>query len=253
MDQVAIKRLAYSPNTTYQEHAHTETQITLFMSGGVEEQVGDQWRTIGALDFVIKPAGLPHKDQFLERGAQTIQVSVDPEKANEWGITRRLSTYQAKFCPLLARHFLSLFWGIRNSSQHHASESPLAGLMRNIAAMSSAGPKSTSVQPKWLSPIIRRINRDFQQNISVQELARQHEKHPVSLARTFRAHFGQSIKQRVCQLRVQLAANQLCESDRSAAAIAHNCGFSDQSHMNRVFKSVTGIPPVQYRRFVREK
>ncbi len=253
MEQFAIKRLSYLPNKIYQEHTHTETQITLFMSGGVEEHVDDQWRRIGPLDFVIKPAGLTHKDQFHDRGAQTIQISVDPENANEWGIAKRLSTYQANFCPLLTRRFLSLFWGKRSSSRQQATEHFLALLMRTVAPLNPTGPKPIPAQPDWLLPIVQRINQDFQQNITVRELARQHEKHPVSLARTFRAHFGQSIKQRICQLRVQNATNQLCESDKSAAAIAHDCGFSDQSHMNRVFKSVTGIPPVQYRRFVREK
>lgn len=253
MDQVVIRKLEYSPFSDYQEHQHTETQITLFMSGGVEEQVGDHCNCIGPLGLVIKPAGLTHMDRFLERGAKTIQLSIDPVKAYEWGISERLSNYQSKYCPQLVRRFLCLLNGESPRPYRQGVKKFISDLLESIGPSTfSRKTKETDVS-HWLSPIAERIDREFQQNLSLQDLASRHDKHPVHLARAFRAKFGQSVKQRICQLRVQHATIQLCETEKHAAAIAQDCGFSDQSHLNRVFKSVTGIPPIKYRKLVLEK
>lgn len=253
MDQVVVKRLAYSPYKTYQEHAHHDTQITLFVSGGVEEKVGDEWRTIGPLELVVKPAGLKHTNRFWDQGARTIQISLSPDTTRDWGIAEGFSSYRSLFCPFTMRQFLNLFSMIRSREQSVNADERVVEFFRKINPISKPAAGFQRCPPDWLKPVAQQINQEFHRNISVQNLAKQCEKHPVSLARAFRAQFGQSIKQRVCQLRVQRAAQQLCEGSKSAVVIAQNCGFSDQSHMNRVFKSVTGIPPVQFRRVFCEK
>jgi len=43
----------------------------------------------------------------------------------------------------------------------------------------------------------------------------------------------------------------MSESDEPLSVIATDAGFSDQSHMTRIFKQLTGYPPGDHRRKVR--
>jgi len=73
---------------------------------------------------------------------------------------------------------------------------------------------------------------------------------PVStLRRHFKEATGRSLKQfhleaRVNRARDLLAANPLF----SLAAVAERVGFSDEYHLSRVFKKMTGVTPSEYRR-----
>jgi transcriptional regulator GlxA family with amidase domain len=48
--------------------------------------------------------------------------------------------------------------------------------------------------------------------------------------------------------RVRAASSLLLESSSPISRIAHECGFSDQSHLTNVFREATGISPRRYRR-----
>jgi AraC family transcriptional regulator len=71
---------------------------------------------------------------------------------------------------------------------------------------------------------------------------------PISLARSFRRHFGISVAGFLRQVRVEAAQQLLRSSTESLAEIALSAGFADQSHFTRVFHQETGATPLQYRR-----
>jgi AraC family transcriptional regulator len=52
----------------------------------------------------------------------------------------------------------------------------------------------------------------------------------------------------VRSFRVQRAKELLERSPHSLALVAYECGFSDQSHMTRVFSAAVGITPGAWRR-----
>jgi AraC-like DNA-binding protein len=49
------------------------------------------------------------------------------------------------------------------------------------------------------------------------------------------------------RLRIQTACRLLVDTRESIATIALRCGFSDQSHLTREFRRVTGLTPGSYR------
>lgn len=64
----------------------------------------------------------------------------------------------------------------------------------------------------------------------------------------FKSATGISPHRWVAQLRVRRAQNLLLTSGETLGAIAVQCGFSDQAHFNRVFRSVMGTTPGAWRR-----
>jgi AraC-like DNA-binding protein len=71
--------------------------------------------------------------------------------------------------------------------------------------------------------------------------------HPVALGRAFRRHFGCSISHFRQRCRVTSVAHALIGGRAPLVAIALDHGFSDLSHMSRIFRREIGIPPGLFR------
>jgi len=73
---------------------------------------------------------------------------------------------------------------------------------------------------------------------------------PVStLRRHFKESTGRSLKQFHLEARVNRSRELLAANQRlSLAAVAERVGFSDEYHLSRVFKKLTGVTPSEYRR-----
>jgi AraC-like DNA-binding protein len=69
------------------------------------------------------------------------------------------------------------------------------------------------------------------------------------LIRVFQRVLGVTPYAYLVQLRVNRARN-LLHQGVSVSEVAYSCGFSDQSHLTRVFKKAVGVPPGAYRRAV---
>jgi AraC family transcriptional regulator len=70
--------------------------------------------------------------------------------------------------------------------------------------------------------------------------------HSVHLARQFKRTFGWTVGDYVRRLRVEFVCQQL-ETGKPLAELALRAGFSDQSHLTRIFKRFTGQTPGEYR------
>jgi AraC-like DNA-binding protein len=87
------------------------------------------------------------------------------------------------------------------------------------------------------------VNADF----SVSELATACELSRSYFIKAFKETFGKTPYQWLMEYRV-VRARDLLQSDMALAEIAVACGFSDQSHMTKVFSKMTGKSPGAWRR-----
>jgi AraC-like DNA-binding protein len=95
-----------------------------------------------------------------------------------------------------------------------------------------------------------RLEDDLDQNIPLEDLAREARVTPFHLIRSFRAATGLTPHQYVIQRRLA-RARALLREGCSATEVAHAVGFGDQSHLHRHFKRVMGLTPGQYARATR--
>jgi len=77
---------------------------------------------------------------------------------------------------------------------------------------------------------------------SLEELERATGHCRWQLSRDFRAMFGTSPYRYLILRRLDLARRMMRQGD-AIADVAHDCGFSDQSHFGRVFKQAYGLTP----------
>lgn len=103
-----------------------------------------------------------------------------------------------------------------------------------------------------LAPVVRRrliehIDASLDCTITLQDLAVLAGLSEFHLQRMFRVSCGVSPHVFVLYRRIERARHMLAGNE-PIAQIATACGFSSQSHMTRMFKTVTGTTPSAYRR-----
>lgn len=81
------------------------------------------------------------------------------------------------------------------------------------------------------------------QDIPLKDLASPLGMSVSHFCRLFKQSTGQAPHQYVIACRVERAKSLLLQGERTIAQVAHDVGFADQSHLNRHFKHLLGIPP----------
>ena len=89
------------------------------------------------------------------------------------------------------------------------------------------------------------IHARWSEDFTTADLAEAAQVSPFHLIRIFRQHMGVPPAAYRRALRVR-AAQRLLKAGWPPALAAAECGFYDQSHLNRSFKSFTGLTPRQY-------
>jgi len=107
-------------------------------------------------------------------------------------------------------------------------------------------PLKGGLSPTALRKVKDYIHSHFDQTISIAELAALVNLSDFHLLRMFKLSTGFTPNDYLNYIRVD-AAKRMIAAQESLANTAADCGFSNQSHLNRVFKKWTGTSPGQYR------
>jgi two-component system response regulator YesN len=71
--------------------------------------------------------------------------------------------------------------------------------------------------------------------------------HPFYVSRMLKERKGITLRQYIINYRLKNAKRLLELTDKSAAEIAQECGFTDASYFAKTFKSAFGMTPKEYR------
>jgi len=90
------------------------------------------------------------------------------------------------------------------------------------------------------------LESHFDAPVTLEQLSAQAGLSSFHFLREFKRFFGMPPHQYQRQVQVR-RAKELLARGVSIAAVAADTGFCDQSHLNRVFKSFTGLTPGQFK------
>ncbi len=113
-------------------------------------------------------------------------------------------------------------------------------------------PEEMSRYLQELLPVARYIETHYAESVSMTEMARLAGLSSTHFNRRFRQLLRVTPTEYLRSVRVQAAQSLLTTTSRSLAEIAVAVGYTDQSHLTRRFREVTGMTPAAWRnRFVR--
>ncbi|MFP4302983.1 MAG: helix-turn-helix domain-containing protein [Spirochaetaceae bacterium] len=99
-----------------------------------------------------------------------------------------------------------------------------------------------------LRRVIEYVQQSYRGSVTLTEAATAAGLSPTYLSQIFSSEMGEPFSRFVQRVRVNRVRELLLSTSLGLSDIAELCGFSDQSHMTRVFREVTGTTPALFRR-----
>ncbi len=122
-----------------------------------------------------------------------------------------------------------------------------------VIMLSQYGQEGHPARPlHWPEALREMLATRLDEPQGIQALSDQLSLHRVAMARGFKKQYGLSPVQFRTYTRIIAAVQALALSQKSLTAIAYDCGFADQPHLTRAFKSLMGCTPGEYRKMIQQ-
>lgn len=240
LDGARVARIMHPPHQRIAPHEHDWPVLTLYRIGGYRE-VGETGEiAFDGPSVVFQPAGAAHADEIGAAGLETLAMTFDPAWLSEEARAAlpERTCWRPGGAVAAASRKLAQLWLRSEASARDVS----AATSRFLLAVFAEA--ETPRRPVWADEADAWLRREERTGSIAENLAR----HPAWLARAYRAWRGEGLMETLRRRRVERATLQLRESAAGLADIAAECGFCDQSHMNRAFRTVLGRTPLEVRR-----
>lgn len=118
---------------------------------------------------------------------------------------------------------------------------------RNLSVKDSISTKSMPIY-KGISEIVQYMNINYNKSLTLPMVSGEFFISPYYLSRKFKQTTGFTFVEYLNNVRVIEAQNLLRTTDWTVIRIAQETGFGNISHFGRVFKEISGVTPMAFRR-----
>jgi AraC family transcriptional regulator len=247
VDDAVLTETVYSSGFIVPVHAHAQPFFCVLLEGAFTEHIDRAERIQQTRTGFYHPREWQHAESFHFGPARLFNIQL----GGEW--LERLSPFDVV---LPERHIalgrdrttalaLQLYDEYRLGGERLIIDGLLLAMIGELGRVRRSRERGV---PPWLDTVVEAIHASAPVDPGLAELARIAAVHPSHLARTFRAVQGCTPGEYARRLRVARARELMHGRERPLAAIALECGFTDQSHFTRVFRRETGLTPAAYRR-----
>ena len=212
-----IGRERLDAGTRIPRHRHRDGYVTVILAGGYHEAGLDGRRELGAGSVIVHRPYDAHLDYVGFRGAELINLPLPN------GLTLPVA-FTIDDPDAIVR--------LAETDAHEAAETIQPG--REVSAASD-----------WPDRLAADLASFPDQRLG--HWADRAGLAAETLSRGFRAAFGVTPARFRAEVRVQRAIAMIERAQSSLAAIAADCGYSDQPHLNRAIVELTGRSPGQWR------
>ncbi len=122
----------------------------------------------------------------------------------------------------------------------------LARLLFEVFNLDPAAKKKAQDSPGTAQKARNFLDRYFTEDVRLRDLEKTCGRNKYAIIREFRKAFALTPHAYVLDRRINLARTLLAQNN-SVAHTAAECGFFDQSHFIKTFKTFTGINPAEYK------
>ena len=221
------------------EHDHALAYFCMLVDGDYTEQSQGRSLEYSRYEVGFHPARTPHRDRVGNRGGRFLCFEIRPGLFS--GADARLKPHLHSLPGAVSVQMLRVLRALRDRT--------LDPLQLESAAWELCGdasderPIAERSAPRWLARLLAILEETYAEPLTVAQLARELDLHPVHVAREFRRRHGVTVGEYVNQVRVRAACRAMREAPASLAEVAYATGFCDHAHFCRVFRRAMGCTP----------
>ena len=239
LDGIAVTETEYTKKVSERWHYHVNNHVSYILQGGNREQRKNQEMQALPGNVLIYPSGLLHRNLNTAHPSKNINLEVDD---------KFLFQHDLKFFMSSSARLKFLILKVYKECliNDNDSETSIKALVLN--AFEFFQETHERVSPRWVALIAEVLHDRWNENVSLTELSNELKLHPVTISKSFPAHFHCTLGEYSRKIKIDKAVSLIKHSNRSLTEIGLECGFFDQSHFIKTFKDVTGFTPKEYRR-----
>lgn len=121
--------------------------------------------------------------------------------------------------------------------------SGIIACLRNVYAGEDGVEKNT-----FVTNIIRYINENYMGNVSLSAICDEMGYNVQYVSRSFKAQMGMTFSEYLFKVRIQRACSLLLSTDMTIQEVSNAVGYSNTAFFHKVFKSVIGETPADFRK-----
>lgn len=259
----------YKPSFNYPLHKHDAYELNFVEHcAGARRIVGDNMEALGDYDLALIGCGLEHvweQDACQSETIHEITIQMPPNIFDESSLKRRV---MEPVRLMMERSQVGIAFGMKAIMKVYERLNTLAqsepslhtmhmmmSVLFDLAESDDYHPLSSSHYSHAEVPVASRriqkikdfIDTHFHQEVRIETLAEMVNMTPNALSRFFRQKTNRSISNYINDVRIGQATVLLTSSNMTVVEISYKCGFNTISNFNRIFKSVKGVTPTEFR------
>jgi AraC family transcriptional regulator len=224
-------------------HYHENSHLSFVLrGGGIEKRKSSQFERLPG-QIMFFHAGESHQCISKLFPARNINVEIESAFLRDNGLTESavnlsvLKNPNSKFIMLKVYQELLTEDGFSGPS--------IKMLLLNLMCLNRKT-YSAGGLPVWVNKIKEVLNDKWNEQLSLKDLSEATGVHCVTISKFFPKYFSCTFGEYMRRIKIEKSLQLIKTSPASLTEIAHECGFSDQSHFTRTFKQLTGFLPSQY-------
>jgi AraC family transcriptional regulator len=244
---VVLSELVHKRPSKHARHTHQAPYFSMLLQGAYSEDYSGGHIEYRPMTVAFHPPCTTHSDEVGKPGGLFFMVELNSESVrrlarHSLGVECLPDLSGGQMARLSARLYRDYKTGCLTSL---GMESLLLEMMAEVGRFREIQERG---QPKWLDSVKEILRDTFMRSVTLEEIAEDTGVHPVHLSRVFRTRCGQTLGEYLNGLRVQFACENLVKEEVNMGDLALSAGFADQAHFCRVFKTITGSTPGEFRK-----
>lgn len=231
---------------------------------------GEKFSHLGPDNFLYIPAGIPYK--LKSKFIRAVVVTFDPTDEKPLPLERispvPLSQYKEELChrgglsgslekPIILSDMgaeRDMFIRMANifTSAEGMYKAQLSAMFKLIMLKALETSFEGALPARMVEALDNYIRENAGNEISNTEIGAIFGYHPFYVSKVLKDSKGMTLRQYIISYRLKAAKRLLELTERSAAEIAEECGFTDASYFAKTFKSAFGETPKEYRNKFKE-
>lgn len=224
-------------------HYHETAHLSFVLNGGVIDKRKSSEAEKNSGELMFFRAGEPHQSIYRGFPVKNINIELESDFFRENQIDETNLSQSFATTPNAKFSMLKIYKELLVNDEF--SDSSIELLLLSFINCTDFQGKSC---PGWLTKIIELLHDNWNQEISITELANAAKVHPKTISKYFPRYFNCTLGEYRRNLKVEKSLSLIKTSKLSLTEIAYECGFYDQSHFTGAFKQLTGFRPKQFKK-----